>query len=144
MKRCWAGTGLGSHRLCPSPERAPAFFPGETQGGDGDGDGRGGFGAGSAQHRPSVPGSCALGGQTGPPGQGGSGRAGGSGGRGTVPARAVGGRQAPAKHYFQSVLSGRICSGTIYFPVVTALADDASVADPKPCSRARFLIRKRI
>lgn len=69
---------------------------------------------------------------------------GGSSGRGETPGRSVGGRQAPAKHCFQSLLSGRNCSGTIYFPIMTALADGASVAGPKPCSGARFLIRKRI
>ena len=52
--------------------------------------------------------------------------------------------QAPARHYFQSLLSGKVCPGTIYFPVVTALADSANMAGLKPCSGARFLIRKKI
>lgn len=52
--------------------------------------------------------------------------------------------QGPARHYFQALLSGKVCPGIIYFPIVTALADSANMAGLKPCSGARFLIRKRI
>lgn len=63
----------------------------------------------------------------------------GSGEEGSVRAR-----QTPAKHYFQNIQAGRIFSGTMYFPIVTALSDGAGVADPKPCWGTCFLIRKRI
>lgn len=138
----WDRAGLGSCCLCLSPEWSPTFSPGEMQG-----EGRkwiGSSGTGSLWLQPSGPDNSALGDSRQEPWP-----------KGAVgqPEEAVGGerlqqgpwkRQAPAKHYFQSVLSGRICSGTIYFPIVTALAEGVSIAGPKLCSGVRFLIRKSI
>lgn len=97
------------------------------------------------QHQHSVPDSCALGKTDRTPGP--RWAVGEPGGRwwerrGSGEEGSVRGRHTPAKHYFQSVRAGRICSGTTYFPIVTALADSASVADPKPCSGACFLIKE--
>lgn len=139
MERCWARTGLGSHWLYHSPEQDP-FSP------------QGNTGRGQGRDRQVWCWICPLSlavvswgeSRREPWPKGAVGELWRSSGMGEALVRAMGQRQAPAKHAFQSVVSGRIHSGTIYFPIATALADSASVAGPTPCSGAHFLIRKRI
>lgn len=136
-----SGVMLGWDRIIkvsPSPKRAPLSSLGkrreETE-------------KGQAVLAPDLCGTsplCPGGKKAAPPAWGAVGEPGESSGKGAAPARDMGGRRAPANHCVQSLLSGRNSSGTIYFPIVTALADDASVAGPKPCAGAHFLIRKRI
>lgn len=109
----WAGKSL----VVRQPWARSLFLSGKRREGTGKGQ------AGLVLDLPSIPGSCVLGRSRRDPRP--------EGAVAEVLARAVGRRQAPAKHAFQSVVSGRICSGTIYFPIVT---DGASVAGPMPCS----------
>lgn len=58
--------------------------------------------------------------------------------------RAMLGRASPSEALFSVPTVRQDLSRDNIFPFVTALADTACAAGPKPCSGALFLIRKRI